>query len=171
MHEPATYAIAVLLRVEALQRQRAAGIDLGLLGVLMLLMPRHGGAEAAALPWAVLALAGPMLLAAGNLFRSLAWPPGLHPPSAASLMPTLQALLVVPGAAALGQLALPVVVGQLGYVITVATLLLGVFMFGERHGATTFAAVATVFAGIMLVHRAAPDAPQRRRLAAAEARR
>lgn len=182
-----TYAIALMLRVEALQRQRAAGILLGLLGVLALLLPRQGADESMALPWAVLALGGPLLLAAGNLFRSMAWPVGLHPLSAASLMLGLQALLLVPAAAWSGHLALPdssgdgvvwtllaagglttlfylsafelqkragpVVVGQLGYVITVATLLLGMLVFGERHGAATFAAVATVFAGILLVHR------------------
>ncbi len=185
-----TYAIALLLRVEALQRQRAAGILLGLLGllgVLALLLPRQGADETMALPWAVLALGGPLLLAAGNLFRSMAWPAGLHPLSAASLMLALQALLLVPAAAWSGHLTLPdssgdgvvwtlltagglttlfylsafelqkragpVVVGQLGYVITVATLLLGMLVFGERHGAATFTAVATVFAGILLVHR------------------
>lgn len=182
-----TYAIALLLRAEALQRQRAAGILLGLLGVLALLLPRQGADEPMALPWAVLALGGPLLLAAGNLFRSLAWPAGLHPLSAASLMLALQALLLVPAAAGSGHLALPdssgdgvvwtllaagglttlfylsafelqkragpVVVGQLGYVITVATLLLGMLVFGELHGAATFTAVATVFAGILLVHR------------------
>lgn len=182
-----TYVIALALRVESLQRQRAAGILLGLLGVLALLLPRQGAGVPMALPWAVLALGGPLLLAAGNLFRSMAWPAGLHPLSAASLMLALQALLLVPTAAGSGHLALPdssgdgvvltllaagglttlfylsafelqkragpVVVGQLGYVITVATLLLGMLVFGERHGAATFTAVATVFAGILLVHR------------------
>lgn len=185
-----TYAIALALRVEPPQRHRAAGILLGLLGVMVLLLPRHG-ADAAhgatALPWAMLALAGPLLLAAGNLFRSLAWPAGLNPLSAASLLLALQALVLVPAAALSGHLDLPaaggegvvwtllaagglttlfylsafelqkragpVVVGQLGYVITVATLLLGMLVFGERHGAATFAAMATVFAGILLVHR------------------
>lgn len=182
-----TYAIAVAMRVEPPQRQRATGIALGLLGVMALLLPRSAAGGATALPWAVLALAGPLLLAAGNLFRSMAWPVGLHPLSAASLMLMLQATVLVPGAAISGHLELPatdaagglwtvlaagglttvfylsafelqkragpVVVGQLGYVITVATLLLGMLVFGERHGVATFAAMATVFAGILLVHR------------------
>lgn len=187
-----TYAIALAMRVEAPQRLRATGIALGLLGVMVLLLPRQGADGATALSWAVLALAGPLLLAAGNLFRSLAWPVGLHPLSAASLMLLLQAAVLVPGAALSGHLELPatdgagglwtllaagalttvfylsafelqkragpVVVGQLGYVITVATLLLGMLVFGERHGVSTFAAVATVFAGILLVHRGGRDA-------------
>lgn len=187
-----TYAIALVMRVEPPQRQRAVGILLGLFGVLVLLLPRQGESGATALPWALLALAGPLLLAAGNLFRSLAWPAGLHPLSAASLMLALQAVVMLPAAALSGHLELPaagadglmgtllaagglttlfylsafelqkragpVVVGQLGYVITVATLLLGMLVFGERHGAATFAAVATVFAGILMVHRGRGDA-------------
>ena len=51
----------------------------------------------------------------------------------------------------------PVIVGQLGYVITAASLLIGATMFGEHHGGASIAAVALVFAGVMLVQRdAAP---------------
>jgi drug/metabolite transporter (DMT)-like permease len=182
-----TYAIALAIGVERLQRLRAVGIALGLAGVLTMLMPRSALPDAASLPWALLALAGPLLLAGGNLFRSLAWPPGLQPLSAASLMLLVQASLLAPLALVLGQLpwpspslapadlallgagllttalylsafelqrrAGPVVVGQLGYVITAASLLIGAVAFDERHGAAAFAAVALVFAGVMLVQR------------------
>jgi drug/metabolite transporter (DMT)-like permease len=148
------------------------------------------------LGWALLALGGPLLLAGGNLFRTLAWPPGLPPLAAASLMLVLQAAVVVPAALALGEFrapgpglepadrallgsgvlttvfyltafelqkrAGPVVVGQLGYVITAASLLLGVLVFGERPGAGTFAAVAVVFVGVMLVHHTPAAAAPRR---------
>lgn len=188
-----TYAMALVLRVEPPRAQRAAGILLGLLGVGALLLPADAAGLSASLPWAALALAGPLLLAAGNLFRSLAWPEGLHPLSAASLMLLLQALLVVPPALLLGHLdrpaasvdrvavtvlaagalttlfylsafelqrrAGPVVVGQLGYVITVASLLLGVLVFGERHGVATIVAVGTVFAGLLLVQRTPERTP------------
>jgi drug/metabolite transporter (DMT)-like permease len=190
-----TYAIALAIGFERAQRLRALGIALGLAGVLSLLLPRSALPDASALPWALLALGGPLLLAGGNLFRSLAWPPGLHPLSAATLMLLTQAVLLVPVSLWLGQLPLPnvssqswagadgallgaglltttlylsafelqrragpVVVGQLGYVITVASLLLGMFVFGERHGAAALAAIALVFAGVMLVQRAAPAA-------------
>jgi drug/metabolite transporter (DMT)-like permease len=197
-----TYALALALGVERLRGLRALGIAVGLAGVLALLLPRSAGPGDVPLGWALLALGGPLLLAGGNLFRTLAWPPGLPPLAAASLMLVLQAVVVVPAALALGEFhapgpglepadrallgsgvlttvfyltafelqkrAGPVVVGQLGYVITAASLLLGVLVFGERPGAGTFAAVAVVFVGVMLVHHtpaaAAPrhaDAPRR----------
>ncbi len=188
-----TYAIALAMGIERAQRVRALGIALGLAGVLSLLLPRSALPNASAWPWALLALGGPLLLAGGNLFRSLAWPPGLHPISAATLMLLTQAVLLVPAALWLGHLPLPnlaslswaradgallgaglltamfylsafelqrragpVVVGQLGYVITVVSLLLGMVVFGERHGAAALAAIALVIAGVMLVQRAVP---------------
>lgn len=182
-----TYLLALGIGIERLGAARAAGISLGFVGVLVLLLPRGALPDASALPWAVLALAGPMLLAAGNLFRSLAWPAGLPPLGAASLMLSLQALVVVPLALATGDfrwplwlrhegdLALvgggvftaifylsafelqrragPVVVGQLGYVITAASLAIGALVFGERYGASAFIAVALILVGLALVNR------------------
>lgn len=200
-----TYVIALALGIEQAQRVRAIGIALGLAGVLSLLLPRSALPDASTWPWALLALGGPLLLAGGNLFRSLAWPPGLHPLSAATLMLLTQAALLVPVALWFGQLPLPdvwslswtradgallgaglltatfylsafelqrragpVVVGQLGYVITAASLLLGMVLFGERHGLAALLAIGLVLAGVMLVQRAGPaaGAPQPGRLQA-----
>lgn len=194
-----TYAIALAIGIERAHRVRALGIALGLVGVLSLLLPRSALPDASAWPWALLALGGPLLLAGGNLFRSLAWPPGLHPLSAATLMLLTQAALLVPAALWFDQLPLPdlsspswagvdgallgaglstatfylsafelqrragpVVVGQLGYVITAASLLLGMLVFGERPGMAAGVAISLVFAGVMLVQRAAPAAGPRR---------
>jgi drug/metabolite transporter (DMT)-like permease len=188
-----TYAMALAVGVESLRWARAAGIVLGLAGVLALLLPAGALPDTQALPWALVALAGPLFLASGNLFRSLAWPPGLRPLGAASLMLALQAAVVVPVALALGHFELPlpvidrgdaallggglltatfylsafelqrragpVAVGQLGYVITVASLLIGVVAFGERYSAGALLAVGMVFAGLLLVNRAAPRTP------------
>lgn len=182
-----TYLFALSLRAERLGAARAAGIGLGLVGVLILLLPQGALPGAGALPWAVLALAGPILLAAGNLFRSRAWPAGLTPLGAASLMLGLQALVVVPLAIALGvfrwplglrhdgdvallsggaltavfylsafelqRRAGPVVVGQLGYVITAASLAIGVLVFGERYGFGAVVAATLILAGLALVNR------------------
>jgi drug/metabolite transporter (DMT)-like permease len=191
-----TYALALASRVERLQPLRALGLGLGLAGVLALLRPEAALPDLQALPWALLAIAAPLLLAAGNLFRTLAWPPGLAPLGAASLVLGLQAAVVVPLALVTGDFVLPllvdgagdlallggglltaafhlgafelqrragpVVVGQLGYVITAVSLLIGVFVFGERYGVSALLAVATVFAGVVLVHRGAgrPGAPR-----------
>jgi drug/metabolite transporter (DMT)-like permease len=188
-----TYLIALAMRVERVRRWGLVGVLLGLAGTLALVLPRSDGIDAHMLPWALLAVAGPLFLAAGNLFRSLAWPPDLHPLSAASLMLMIQALVLVPAALFSGHLqsldtlavdtrmalvaagllttlfyltafelqriAGPVVVGQLGYVITLATIALGVLIFGERHGIATVAAMLTVLAGIALLHASAGRKP------------
>jgi drug/metabolite transporter (DMT)-like permease len=184
-----TYAMALVLRVEAMHRTRAMGIVLGLLGVLALLLPAGALPDADAVPWALAALAGPLLLAAGNLFRTLAWPPGLSPLGAASLMLVLQSLVIVPVALAAGHFELPlpvagrgdaallggglltagfylgafelqrragpVVVGQLGYVITAASLVIGAVVFGERYPLSAWLAIAVVVTGLVLVNQAA----------------
>ena len=186
-----TYVLALGMGVERFGAFRAAGISLGLVGVLVLLLPRGALPDAGTLPWVALALAGPLLLAAGNLFRSLAWPAGLPPLGAASLMLSLQALAVVPLALATGDfrwplamrqdgdLALlgggaftavfylsafelqrragPVVVGQLGYVITAESLAIGAFAFGERYDTSVFVAAALILAGLALVNRKPPQ--------------
>lgn len=182
-----TYAIALLLRIERLDALRAAGIVTGLLGVVLIVMPGSALPAIAALPWAVLAIAAPLLLAGGNVFRSVAWPSGLQPMAAAALLLALQSLLLVPAALIRGQLAVPgtlwraedfallgagiltavfylsafelqrrggpVVVSQLGYVITVASILIGLLVFGERPSPGSIAAVVVVLLGVALVNR------------------
>lgn len=188
-----TYAMALALRIEPLRGLRAAGIALGLAGVLGLLLPAGALPGSGALPWALAAVASPLCLAAGNLFRSLAWPSGLTPLAAASLMLSLQAGAIVPlalltghfewplpaggpgdftllaggllttvfylGAFELQRRGGPVVVGQLGYVITAASLLIGAAVFGERYPLTAWLAIAAVVAGLALVNRTPPRTP------------
>jgi drug/metabolite transporter (DMT)-like permease len=187
-----TYAIALAVRAEKLQPVRAAGIVLGLAGVLAIVLRRSALPSAEALPWALAALLAPLMLAGGNVFRTLAWPAGLKPLGAASLLLALQALVLMPLALAAGEFETPsallraqdvaligagvltaafflgafelqrrggpVVVSQLGYVITVASLAIGALVFGERYPLTMLAAVALVFAGVTLVNRRPPPA-------------
>jgi drug/metabolite transporter (DMT)-like permease len=189
-----TYAMALALRIEALRGPRAVGIVLGLVGVLGLLLPAGALPSGGSLPWALAALASPLFLAGGNLFRSLAWPRGLAPLGAASLMLLLQAGAIVPLALAMGHFewplpiggpgdmallgggllttifylgafelqrrAGPVVVGQLGYVITAASLLIGAAVFGERYPLTAWLAIAAVVGGLALVNRTQTGTPR-----------
>jgi drug/metabolite transporter (DMT)-like permease len=182
-----TYVIALALRIERMQALRAAGIVMGLAGVLFIALPRGTLASQDATPWLLLAIAAPLSLAGGNVYRSLAWPAGLSPMSAAALLLVLQALFVVPAAIMSGQFVVPslalhaadttlltagalttgfylgafelqrrggpVVVGQLGYVITIASLVIGMVLFGERHTLGTFIAVTAVLTGVALVNR------------------
>lgn len=53
----------------------------------------------------------------------------------------------------LQRMAGPVFIGQLGYVITVATLAIGILAFGERYSAWIWLAVSLVFGGVYLVNR------------------
>lgn len=185
-----TYALSLALRLERLQASRAAGVALGLAGVLAIVLPRGTLPDATALPWVAVAVAGPLLLACGNVFRTLAWPAGLAPLSAASLLLVLQAAVLVPLAWSLGDLAWPQAVwtrrdigllgagvltaafylsafelqrlagpvgaGQMGYVITAASLAIGVLVFGEHYPLSALAAVAMVMAGVALVNRERP---------------
>jgi drug/metabolite transporter (DMT)-like permease len=182
-----TYAIAVAFRAERVQPQRVAGVMLGFAGVIAILLPRGSLPGPEALPWALAQVIAPLLLASGNVFRSLAWPPGLQPIAAASLLLSTQALALVPLSVALDTFEIPrtllhakdvaligagvltavfylgafelqkrggaVVAGQIGYVITLASLALGVLVFGERYPLTALLSVAVVLAGVMLVNR------------------
>ncbi|WP_159716556.1 DMT family transporter [Geminicoccus flavidas] len=91
----ATYLLALLFRMEQLRLVRAAGVATGLLGALVLAFGRSGGGSAAPF-WAAAALAGPLVIAAGNIYRTLRWPEGA---SALSLAPGMLlggAVLLVP---------------------------------------------------------------------------
>lgn len=74
-----TYAIALGLRMEKLVWTRAAGIGLGLVGILMIVAPRSGPIGEADLPWMLLAFIAPVSLAAGNIYRTRAWPKDAAP--------------------------------------------------------------------------------------------
>ncbi|MBX7481721.1 DMT family transporter [Qipengyuania qiaonensis] len=73
-----TYAAAVALRMERFDGRRAAGVALALAGAgliawLKLVVPDAGTG------WILATLAGPVLLAIGNIYRSLRWPAGARP--------------------------------------------------------------------------------------------
>lgn len=182
-----TYALAVGIGMERPAPLRILGLLLGLGGVLWVLWPREGIALEAA---ALLALAAPALLAAGNVYRSRAWPPGLAPLGAAALMLGGQALLVAAVAHAHGSLVAPawpgsptdpalwatgamtaafylgafelqrrggaVVTGQLGYVITLASLAIAVILLGERVPPSTWVGASLAILGVLLVLRGGP---------------
>jgi drug/metabolite transporter (DMT)-like permease len=179
-----TYAFALGLGMERPSAARVAGVLAGLGGVLWVLWP---GAAMRIDGAALIALIAPALLAAGNVYRSLAWPPGLAPIGAAALVLVGQAILVLPLAAACGVIAVPgmgaaasdlplwatgamtaafylgafelqrragaVVTGQLGYVITLASLAIGVFLVGEPISAATWGGALLAVAGVLLVLR------------------
>jgi drug/metabolite transporter (DMT)-like permease len=73
-----TYGLALCFGLERLQGQRLAGVLLGLAGALVIALgdaalgaPSSSGLPS---PWLLAALASPVVLAVGNLYRSLYWP-------------------------------------------------------------------------------------------------
>ncbi len=78
-----TYAGALALRMETLCRWRAGGVALALVGTLYLVFEQWTLPESDPV-WIAITLSGPVILSAGNLYRSRRWPPGA---SAESLAP------------------------------------------------------------------------------------
>ncbi|TCL09631.1 drug/metabolite transporter (DMT)-like permease [Shimia isoporae] len=73
----ATLAASLLFGMKAPNALGIAGIIVGLVGALMVAFGR-GGVEGT-LIWSLVALSIPVVLAAGNVYRSLDWPAGAHP--------------------------------------------------------------------------------------------
>lgn len=70
-----TYAGALALRMEHFNVMRAAGVAAALVGASILAIRKLSAPDADVL-WILLALLGPVLLAVGNLYRTLRWPQG-----------------------------------------------------------------------------------------------
>ncbi|MDX3894644.1 EamA family transporter [Pusillimonas sp.] len=91
-----TYAGAIALGMEGFQAARAIGVVAALAGAGILAVSQQAAPDAD-LAWAFLVLLGPLLLAIGNLYRTLRWPPGVSVQALAAgmlLAATLMLLLV-----------------------------------------------------------------------------
>jgi len=71
-----TYGIALGFGLEKARLLRTLGIVMGCAGALMILLPRSGLPSPDLLDWMLVALLIPSLLAIGNIYRTLDWPPG-----------------------------------------------------------------------------------------------
>jgi len=90
-----TYLLALALRMEPLSRVRLLGICIGLSGSLLLALDKlHSGDSP--LLWILAALAVPVFLGLGNIYRSRCWPAGASPLSLAPGMLLGGALLLLP---------------------------------------------------------------------------
>lgn len=179
-----TYVIVTALRLESLRMLGSLGVVFGMLGAILIANPETADLTSRA-PWVLLALCSPLLLACGNVYRSVAWPRGLTPLGAAAVLLLLQCLVVIPVAVfgfglsipadavatgfpavlAVGMLmaafymtafnlqrrAGPVLVGQLGNVISVASLAIGAAWLGERYEVSTLIGAVIVVSGVLLV--------------------
>ena len=74
-----TLALAVALGVQRTSRLGVAGIAVGFVGAAVVSASRGQLGQPAGLVWICLGLLVPVCLAAGNIYRTVAWPPGAHP--------------------------------------------------------------------------------------------
>ena len=96
-----SYLMALALKMERFAAQRAAGLVLAFAGVVVLVATRASLGDASP-GWIALALAAPVFVAAGNIFRSLYWPAGATPLGLAPGMLIAAALLLAPVLAVAG---------------------------------------------------------------------
>ena len=90
-----SYCLALALKMERFRAVRAAGLALAFLGVVVLVASKIAIGDAGP-AWIALALAAPVFVAGGNIFRSLYWPRGATPLSLAPGMLIAAALLLAP---------------------------------------------------------------------------
>jgi len=90
-----TYVGALLLRMERFDVLRATGVVLALAGAAAIAIPKLNAPDAVPL-WIAATLLGPVFLAAGNLYRTFRWPPGVRPDALAPGMLVAAAMLLLP---------------------------------------------------------------------------
>jgi len=73
-----TYLGALALRIESFQPLRAFGVAAALLGAGVLAAHKFAAPNVSVV-WVLIALCGPVLLAIGNIYRTLRWPPNASP--------------------------------------------------------------------------------------------
>ncbi len=74
-----TALLSMLLKVRPPGLLGLLGIAVGLAGALIIIAARHAGFESGDSRWLFLAALIPVLLGAGNVYRSMAWPRGAAP--------------------------------------------------------------------------------------------
>lgn len=79
-----TLLMALAVRIERPDRWRVAGIGLGFAGALMIVGPRGSLPSPELAGWMALAFVMPVSVAAGNIYRTMAWPPGAKPAALAA---------------------------------------------------------------------------------------
>lgn len=88
-----TYIGALILDMERFNKQRAFGVACALMGASVLAIHKFSAANAPIF-WILLALCGPILLAIGNLYRTLRWPDHASPMALAPGMLIAAAVLL-----------------------------------------------------------------------------
>ena len=90
-----TYALSLTLRLEKPQAAKALGVLTGLAGGLILALSKVGLGTSPTL-WIVLAMTSPVIIAGGNIYRTLRWPAGVSPIFLAAAMLLCGGALLIP---------------------------------------------------------------------------
>ena len=101
-----SYCLALALDMERFRPTRAAGLVLALAGAVALVTAKISLGDASPM-WIAMALAAPLVVAGGNIFRSLYWPRGATALSLAPGMLIAAAVLLIPVMAMAGAPLLP----------------------------------------------------------------
>ncbi|WP_343863286.1 DMT family transporter [Caenispirillum bisanense] len=96
-----TYGLALVLRMDRLVWLKVLGLVLGLGGAGILAVAK-GSSDTAPLGWVLAALASPVIIATGNIYRSRFWPAGASPLALAPGMLLGAAVVLGVGATAAG---------------------------------------------------------------------
>ncbi|GAB2800702.1 DMT family transporter [Halomonas shantousis] len=147
-----TWFLAVVLKLEPLRLSRLAGVMLGLAGAVLLALGKISG-TGDSWGWAIIVLAMPVIIATGNLYRTLRWPADAAPiflaalmmfGGVASLLPFV--LILEPGQIA-GLLASPLVIQLLMAETGIFVVLyLFYFLLQKLAGPVYFSQIGTVAA-------------------------
>ena len=176
-----TFAIVLLLFRGKANFSSGLGLVLGFAGVLAILLPKNSLPSPDMFVWVLLACASPLLLAVGNVYRTRAWPTNGKPLQMAAGLLTSQWALLLPVYAVTQPVGLPtqalftvmsiavvsgffylisfelqrrttpVFVGQLGYVIALCSLLIGILFFNETPSLWVWAGAALIAVGVYWV--------------------
>jgi len=106
-----TYLLAALLGFDRAETRRIVAVLIGFAGAVAVILPTASANQAPA-PWLALTALAPLFLAIGNIYRSVAWPPGARPGALAAGTLIAAGLLLLPVAAATGGLG--ALLGRLG---------------------------------------------------------
>jgi drug/metabolite transporter (DMT)-like permease len=96
-----TYVLALLLKMDRFNAQKAWGVALGLSGGSVLALSKASGASSP-LFWIALSALSPIVIALGNIYRTLRWPKEASPTYLAAVMLLSGGLLLTPFSITLG---------------------------------------------------------------------
>jgi drug/metabolite transporter (DMT)-like permease len=161
-----TYIGALLFGIERFSGLRAGGVALALTGAILVALAKFSmpGVDTV---WIMATLTAPVLLASGNVYRALRWPPGLRPEALAPGMLAGAGLVLLPLAMLPGfSLAVPLRLDSLLFLLLQIgnfTLQYTLFFILQHRGGpvmlSLIGAVAAVFGvpfGIVVMGEAVP---------------